>query len=102
MRSDPGLIMEVLWLEQRAEDVPETNDWFSSQERLRLDALKIPKRRADWRLGRWTAKCAVAACLGLEAGAYSLSNVEIVADPSGAPRAFVSGQAAAVTISLSL
>ena len=93
--------MEVLWLEQRAEDVPESNDWFSSNEILRLETLKIPKRRADWRLGRWTAKCAIAECLGMDCGSESLSKIEIVADASGAPRTFVCGNAAEVTISLS-
>lgn len=94
-------MMEVLWLEQRAEDVPESDDWFSSKEILRLAMLKIPKRRTDWRLGRWTAKCAVAVCLGMDCDPESLSKIEIVADISGAPKAFVAGKAAGVTISLS-
>jgi 4'-phosphopantetheinyl transferase len=93
--------MEVLWLEQRAEDVPESDAWFSSEEMLRLGALNIAKRRADWRLGRWTAKCAVAKCLGIESNFDSLAKIEIVADASGAPRAFVSGRPSGVAISLS-
>src|SRR5207247_2585575 len=50
----------------------------------------------DWRLGRWTAKAAVAAVLGVRA-----EEVEIVAAPDGAPEAWVGGEPAGVSISLS-
>lgn len=90
--------MDVYWLEQADADVPAENGWLNPAELLRLEALRVPKRRADWRLGRWTAKSAVAACLD---GSYPLAAIEIRAAASGAPEVFVANQAAPVAISLS-
>jgi len=56
---------DVYWLEQTEADVPAEDDWLSEREAVRLGRMRIPKRRADWRLGRWTAKRALAACLKL-------------------------------------
>ena len=53
------------WLEQTEADLPAANDWLSAGERLRLDGMRFAKRHADWRLGRWTAKRALAAYLNL-------------------------------------
>src|SRR5690349_10301987 len=89
--------MDVYWLEQSASEVPESDDWLTPAERARLDSLRFPKRRADWRLGRWTAKQAVAVCLELRSPAA----VEIRAAASGAPLAFVAGERARVAISIS-
>ena len=70
-------------------------------ERARLDGLHIPKRRADWRLGRWTAKCAVSAYLNLARDPAALAAVELRPAPSGAPLVFLHGRPAAVALSLS-
>ena len=59
--------------------------------------FRVAKRRSDWRLGRWTAKLAVAAHLG----ASNLADIEIRAAPSGAPEAFYHGGLADVSISIS-
>ena len=91
----------VYWLEQTESDVPADNDWLSANEAVRLDAMRIPKRRADWRLGRWTAKSAVSSYLHLPATLDSFRDMEICAAPDGAPEAFVGRHPAAVTISLS-
>ena len=93
--------MNVYWLEQTEADVPATDDWLSANERVRLNALRFARRRADWRLGRWTAKRALAACLHLPIDQETLASVDICAAPSGAPEAFVLGQPAGVAISLS-
>jgi hypothetical protein len=53
-------------------------------ERAHLARLKVAARRADWRLGRWTAKLATAACLRVPA-----AMVELRAAPDGAPEALV-------------
>src|SRR5437660_665235 len=53
--------MEVHWLEQRGSDVPPQDDWLSAAELMRLAGMRVEKRRVDWRLGRWTAKAAIAA-----------------------------------------
>lgn len=59
--------MQVYWLEHRAEDVPPMDDWLSAGETVSLNGFRFAKRRADWRLGRWTAKHAVASFLNLPA-----------------------------------
>jgi hypothetical protein len=56
--------MQVYWLEQAVNDVPDNNNWLCTGELACLNRLRFAKRRADWRLGRWTAKRAVAARLG--------------------------------------
>jgi 4'-phosphopantetheinyl transferase len=91
----------VYWLEQAESDVAAENDWFSPSELVRLNSMRFPRRRAEWRLGRWTAKNAVAAYLGLPADAQGLAALEIRAAPSGAPEVFVEQRRAAVAISLS-
>ena len=61
-----------------------------------LAGLRIDKRREDWRLGRWTAKAAVAAQLGAEP-----ARIEILAAADGAPEAWLDGAPAPVSVSLS-
>ena len=93
--------VDIYWLEQTEPDVPADNQWLCANEILRLTAMRIPKRRADWRLGRWTAKQAVAACLNLPSDARALANIEIRAAVSGAPEVFLYNQPADIAISLS-
>ncbi len=93
--------MDVYWLEQRECEVPVVNDWLSPSEVSRMNGMRFAKRRADWRLGRWTAKLGVASCLNLPAHLRALAQIEIRPAPSGAPEAFVANAAAAVTISIS-
>ncbi len=93
--------MNVYWLEQIESGLPVTNNWLAPRERLRLSTLRFPKRRADWRLGRWTAKHALAACLSLPSEAESLALMEIRAAPSGEPEPFFCGAPLPVSLSLS-
>ena len=93
--------MNVYWLEHREADVPTTNDWLSPNEIVCLNGLRFPKRRIDWRLGRWTAKCALSVYLDVPARPELFQRMEIRPAPSGAPEAFFGGQPAPVTISLS-
>lgn len=94
-------MIDVYWLEQTAADVPVDDEWLSLGEAVYLRGLRFPKRRHDWRLGRWTAKCAVALSTGAILEPDFLSQVEVQAAPSGAPRVFISGKPAGITISLS-
>jgi len=71
---------------------------LSAGERAHLSRLRIPKRYADWRLGRWTAKCGIAACLEVPP---EFAAIEVRAASSGAPEVFMAGAPAAFTISLS-
>lgn len=93
--------MELYWLEQSATDVPALDNWLSASEQLRLVEMKVPKRRDDWRLGRWTSKLAVAGYLGLSREPVELSEIEIRPQASGAPEAFVKGKPARISLSLS-
>lgn len=93
--------MEISWLEQTETDVPAGNQWLSTGERICLDGMRFPKRRADWRLGRWTGKHAVAAYLNLATDIRDLATIEVLAAPSGAPEVFVQNWPADIAISLS-
>jgi 4'-phosphopantetheinyl transferase len=93
--------MNIHWMEQTNPDVPAENQWLSAREVLRLNAMRIPKRRADWRLGRWTAKQAIAACLNLPTEPSALANIEIRAASSGAPEVYLHDEPAQIAISLS-
>jgi 4'-phosphopantetheinyl transferase len=63
--------------------------------------MRFAKRRDEWRLGRWTAKRAVAARMGVAAGPEGLATIEVRPAPSGAPEVLVAHQAANVILSLS-
>ena len=89
------------WIEQTESQVPVENDWLSPREQDCLEKLRFAKRRGDWRLGRWTAKQALAAHLKLPDGLPSLAAIEILAAASGAPRIFVCRNPAELSISLS-
>jgi len=91
----------IFWLEQTFHDIPGSNDWLTANESARLAKLRFVKRRADWRLGRWTAKQAVASYLGLPCAPPDLLHIEIRPAPSGAPEVFLRGQPVPVDISLS-
>jgi 4'-phosphopantetheinyl transferase len=93
--------MGISWLEQTEVDVPTENQWLGTKERICLSGLRFAKRRADWRLGRWTAKQAVAACLNLSTDIRTLADIEILSAPSGMPEAFLLGRPAELAISLS-
>jgi 4'-phosphopantetheinyl transferase len=90
----------VGWLSCSQAEVPGDDDWLSARERLALAALRLPPRRMDWRLGRWTAKKAVGAWLA-SGGRLQSEAAEIMAAPDGAPEAFLAGRAAPLSLSLS-
>jgi 4'-phosphopantetheinyl transferase len=87
---------DVGWLTRTVADVPPHDRGLSEREREVLDTLRIAKRRADWRLGRWGSKEAVARWRGAAA-----SQIEILAAHDGAPEAFVGGERVPVELSLS-
>jgi len=94
-------MMRVYWLTQAAADVSLANDWLSNEEIACLNAFRFAKRRSDWRLGRWTAKQAIAACLHWPAFPRLLSDIEIRATPSGAPEAVLPGLTTPLSFSIS-
>ena len=84
------------WLTSSAPEVPSGDAWLSEREQAVLAGLRMAKRRDDWRLGRWTAKAAVAAWLGVGA-----ERVEVLAGADGAPDAWLDSAPAPVSLSLS-
>jgi len=92
--------MDILWLEQSIDEIPTSDVWLSPTEKLLLDAMRFPKRRADWRLGRWTAKRVVSAYLCRPCVPDRLSVIEIRSATSGAPEAFFENEPAGVSISI--
>jgi len=93
--------VEIYWLEEDASSVPAGDEWLSGAERARLEELRIPKRRADWRLGRWTAKSALSVYWGLPDHLEALSEIELRPKPSGAPEVFCRNQPMGLAFSLS-
>ena len=94
-------MIDVYWLEQSDSDVPPDTAWLTGREAACMDALRFVKRRSQWRLGRWTAKRAVEACLQSIVGGHDFSPVEIRAAASGAPEVLCSGRPSPATISIS-
>ncbi|MFL6307887.1 MAG: 4'-phosphopantetheinyl transferase family protein [Candidatus Sulfotelmatobacter sp.] len=93
--------MQMYLLEQREQDVPESNDWLGARERDHVRTLNFLKRRADWRLGRWAAKCAIASLQSIPLHADLLATIQICPAASGQPEVFLHGSPADVTISIS-
>lgn len=93
--------MTVLWFEQSLADVRAEDDWFSAWEKSHLSSLRFPKRRADWRLGRWTAKHAVADYLHLAHDPGILATIQIRPASTGAPEVFIDEAPGNVAASLS-
>jgi 4'-phosphopantetheinyl transferase len=95
------LTVQIYWLARYGTGVPPDDAWLSGRERTVLACLRIPKRRADWRLGRWTAKLAIAAHRRLAPLTETLAAIEVRPASSGAPAAFVHGEPAGLALSLS-
>jgi 4'-phosphopantetheinyl transferase len=89
----------VLYLIQTQSQIPENDDWLSREEKKISRGFRVPKRRNDWLLGRWTAKQAILAC---HKKVYpEISSLEIRAARDGAPEPYYKGAPAPVSISLS-
>jgi len=89
----------LCWLTQRLADLPGDNSWLSNSENAILATMRFPKRRSDWKLGRFTAKLATRAYH--YENKISLSAFEIRSAPDGAPEVFLRGKPSPVSISIS-
>jgi len=65
----------------RGDDLPDGFGWLTAPEREVLSGLRLDKRRADWLLGRWAAKLAIARLPGGDRPGAS-----ILASEDGSPR----------------
>jgi 4'-phosphopantetheinyl transferase len=75
-------------------DAPVDDAWLSPREGAWIARMRFPKRRTEFRLGRWTAKKALALYLGRETSAGALGSIEIDRAPDGAPLPLVDGRPA--------
>ena len=86
--------MSLRWLSQGMADAPADDAWLSPREAAWVARMRFPKRRSEFRLGRWTAKRAIALYLGREASPGALRSIEIDRAPDGAPMPLVDGRPA--------
>ncbi len=91
----------VGYLLEPASAVPPDDSWLAPAERGTLAGLHVAKRRADWRLGRWALKRAVARAMHRAESPADLGGIEIRTAPSGAPTVWVDGRPAPCAVSLS-
>lgn len=113
----------VYWATCSWDELPEHDDWLGVAERQQLATLRFPKRRHDWRLGRWTAKQAVRCALECEAESWTghapfaapamdeirmlatapaMDGIQILAAADGAPEPSLASDAGAGNVVLSL
>lgn len=88
----------ICLIDQALNDVPDNHFWLHPNEAARLATMRFPKRRADFLLGRWTAKQALISFLRTTA---SLDAIEIRAAADGAPEAWIHGEPAEAIVSIS-
>ena len=91
----------MFWLNQNEVEILSGIDWLSEKEQSVLSGLRFPKRRADWLLGRWTAKRCLCGYLEIPAELTLLKNLEIIASRDGAPEPFRDGERLTLSLSLS-
>lgn len=87
-------IRDLAWLSQGMDDAPAADDWLSAREAAWVARMRFPKRRGEFRLGRWTAKTALALYLGRGRSSEELRAIEIDRAKDGAPAPLVSGRPA--------
>ena len=92
--------MSLRWLSQGMADAPADDAWLSPREAAWVARMRFPKRRSEFRLGRWTAKKALALFLGRDASATALRTIEIDRAPDGAPAPLVDGLPAEASVTM--
>ncbi len=86
--------VRLRWLSQGMADVPADEAWLSPREAAWIARMRFPKRRSEFRLGRWTAKKALAFYLSRGDAAEALRTIEIDRAADGAPAPLVDGRPA--------
>jgi 4'-phosphopantetheinyl transferase len=93
-------VSEVTWFSAGLANVAVADTWLDPVLADRLGRMRYTKRLVEARLGRWTAKQALARSLGLSTDLASLADVVVVNAPDGAPEALVGGEPAGVVIAM--
>jgi 4'-phosphopantetheinyl transferase len=91
----------LFWLECDSSEVPTDDAWLSQEEIACFREHWVPKRRSDWRLGRWTAKCALATHIGLAVDPGVFRTISILPAESGAPVVSMGGRPTEFSLSIS-
>ncbi len=81
------------WRVVSMDDVPAGSAWLGPRERRIEATLTMPRRRRDWRAGRWSAKAL--------APEQAPAEWEVIADDDGCPRVWQAGKALATPVSIS-
>jgi 4'-phosphopantetheinyl transferase len=89
------------YLEATAAELPAVDHWLGAAERAHFARLPAAPRRADWLLGRWAAKSALATWLGLEPSPWTWQRLEVLSDGDGRPVANWRSRPLAEALSLS-
>jgi len=89
--------MTIRWTLLPASELPTGDEWLGPEERKVLRGLRFPKRRAEWRLGRFVAKHAVSSFAGID----DFNRIQIIGAEDGAPEAWIDGKRADLGISIS-
>lgn len=94
------MTIQIHWLTHDLDEVPVGDVWLSPREISVLAGLHVPKRRSDWRLGRWTTK---SVCQAYRPDTFpEMSKMDIIAAEDGGPDLYFSGgPRAPVSISIS-
>lgn len=94
----------IYWLSVWMDEMPSDDEgispsFLSESERTVYGGLRLPKRRREWLLGRWTAKRLLQRSLDGYAG-LSLHEISVIGDPDGAPCYWVDGRRLSLSLSL--
>ena len=91
---------DLYFFSQGMSDAPASSEWLSPLEAGYVDRLRFAKRRTEFRLGRWTAKKALALYLGRSEAPADLARIVIDRSPDGAPSPLVDGRAAEAYVTM--
>lgn len=101
MNAHWGLPRTSHWAVRSQAEVPPGDEWLSAEERRIQARFRLPKRRADWRVGRWAAKQALAECLRQVGVLPRLADIAIVPADDGAPVVQLAGPSLRLSVSVS-
>jgi 4'-phosphopantetheinyl transferase EntD len=93
-------MVSLYWFERGGSGVPAGDAWLSQAELACVRPRATPKRRSDWRHGRWAAKQAAARYLGLPSDTEGLREIQVIPADSGAPELFRNCEPLPATISI--
>lgn len=90
----------IHWHSAGMDHIGPDESWMDAALASRLNGMRYAKRRQEARLGRWTAKAAIALALGMKLEGDAMRGIVVRNAPDGAPEAFVGEGPAGVTIAM--